>query len=134
MFSKDWFLSDMIPPLPDNPELKYFAAPLISDFNADANIDILIPVCREEACNHVDKFLVWFKGITKWEQFQLDMKELSFFVEENSRVVFRVGEFSLDGYPDLIATAVNSNGNRKGENRTPLVLDNVKSDNGNFSR
>lgn len=128
-----------IPALPDNPELKYFAAPLVSDFNADGLIDLLVPVCREQSCAHVDRFLVWSLAFGKWEQFQLDMKvsnaptsttcqDLSFFVEPESTVVFRAGEFSLDGYPDLIATIVN------GGNRTPLILENVHSDNGNFSR
>ncbi|CAD5215000.1 unnamed protein product [Bursaphelenchus okinawaensis] len=126
---------DMIPDIPDSPDLREFAAPVVSDFNGDLKIDIVIPVCRAVGdCSHIDKFLVWFYGMTKWEQFQLDMKELSFVVEPNSKTVFRVGEFKLDGFPDLIATSVVVNSNRRIETRAPLILENVHADNGNFSR
>uniref|UniRef100_A0A1I7SUA0 T-cell immunomodulatory protein n=1 Tax=Bursaphelenchus xylophilus TaxID=6326 RepID=A0A1I7SUA0_BURXY len=134
MGSSQWNVkSDLVPDLPDSPELQEFAAPLIADFNSDSKIDIVLPVCRaKNDCTHIDKFLVWFDGMVKWEQFQMDMKELAFVVEPNSKTVFRVGEFKLDGYPDLIATSVYTN-NRKTETRAPLIVSNEPGD-GNFSR
>ncbi|KAI6240967.1 hypothetical protein M3Y99_00406500 [Aphelenchoides fujianensis] len=106
----------LIPPLPDNPEIRHFGAPLVGDFNADSNSDVLIPVCREANCARVEKFLAW-------------SSEAELVTEPNSIVTFRVGEFSLDGYPDLIAT-VKMNGMTG-----PMILENVAADNGNnFSR
>ncbi|KAI6188091.1 Protein of unknown function DUF842 domain containing protein [Aphelenchoides besseyi] len=118
----------LIPPLPDDPEIRHFGAPLVGDFNSDQNSDILLPVCREASCTRVDKFLAWSLHWTRWEWFHLDMKEAELIVEPNSIVAFRVGEFSLDGYPDLIAT-VKMNGMTG-----PMILENVASDNGNFTR
>lgn len=56
------------------------------------------------------------------------MKDAEIITEPNSIVVFRVGEFDLNGFPDLIAT-VKINGNIG-----PIVLNNAESDSGNFSR
>ncbi|KAI6215038.1 hypothetical protein M3Y94_00337900 [Aphelenchoides besseyi] len=118
----------LIPPLPDDPDVRHFGAPLVGDFNSDQTSDILLPVCREATCTRVDKFLAWSLHWTRWESSHLDMKEAELIVETNSIVTFRVGEFSLDGYPDLIAT-VKMNGMTG-----PMILENVPSDNGNFTR
>lgn len=48
---------------------------------------------------------------------------------ERSRMVFRVGDFSLDGYPDLIATVKTADGRIM-----PMVIENVDYDNGSFKR
>lgn len=48
-------------------------------------------------------------------------------------MIFRVGDFSLDGYPDVIAT-VRMNRNGK-SSVTPLIIENIEyPDNANFSR
>jgi hypothetical protein len=65
---------DIIPPWTDNPDWRYFAAPLVNDFNSDGANDVLIPICNEKECTHIDKFLVWSDPSNKWEQFRLDMK------------------------------------------------------------
>lgn len=56
----------------DNPSILYYGGPLVSDFNADAVLDILFPGCREETCRHVTHFNIWTKGV--WSSFQLDQK------------------------------------------------------------
>lgn len=86
VFSFTWRnKKDIIPPWFDDPNLQYFAAPLVNDFNSDNNADILIPICREKECKHVDKFTVWSHASNKWELFQLDMKVriLSYLVYNN---------------------------------------------------
>uniref|UniRef100_A0A915EKH9 Uncharacterized protein n=1 Tax=Ditylenchus dipsaci TaxID=166011 RepID=A0A915EKH9_9BILA len=113
--------------MPENPTFLHFGGAVVGDFNADAVLDIMIPVCREEDCRHITHFLVWSKGT--WVYFQLDQKDVEFIAEDKSRTVFRVGDFSLDGYPDLIATVKSPN-----KPPGPMIVDNVESDNGNFYR
>ncbi|KAI1708830.1 protein linkin [Ditylenchus destructor] len=111
----------------DNPSILYYGGPLVSDFNADAVLDILFPGCREETCRHVTHFNIWTKGV--WSSFQLDQKDVEFVTDEKSKTIFRVGDFSLDGFPDLIATVKTS-----GKNAMPMILDNIASDSASFSR
>lgn len=58
--------------IPSSFGAKFFAGPVISDFNADAFLDILIPACQDEECLTVTTCLLWTKG--KWINFPLDLK------------------------------------------------------------
>lgn len=60
----------------------------------------------------------------------LIFKDFELVVDDDSKTLFRVGDFLLDGYPDLIATF------KKGEKTSPMVVENVEySDiNNNFNR
>lgn len=51
-------------------------------------------------------------------------------IDKNSRTIFRVGDFLLDGYPDLIATV------KLGGKTEPMIMENVEysDNNNNFNR
>ncbi|EPB66530.1 FG-GAP repeat protein [Ancylostoma ceylanicum] len=68
-------------------EHQFVGAPMAADFDADGLIELLVPICRKADCKQVTEFANW--------QYTRD-----------SMMLFRVGDFSLDGYPDLVATLV----------------------------
>jgi integrin alpha FG-GAP repeat containing protein 1 len=108
-------------------DLFYFGSGVVTDFDADGSIDLLIPVCRNKDCNNVEYILIYSekKG---WVYFQIDLKDAQLVVEKEGPV-FRVGDFTLDGYPDLIATV------SKGNSIMPVIFENVEyTGNQNFSR
>uniref|UniRef100_A0AC34GVI4 T-cell immunomodulatory protein n=1 Tax=Panagrolaimus sp. ES5 TaxID=591445 RepID=A0AC34GVI4_9BILA len=117
--------------IPDIPvsgvKFDYFGSGVVADFDADGSIDLLIPVCRNDKCNNVEYILIYSekKG---WVYFQIDLKDAQLVVETEGPV-FRVGDFTLDGYPDLIATVI------KGNSIMPVIFENVEyTGNQNFSR
>ncbi|KAK5978488.1 FG-GAP repeat protein, partial [Trichostrongylus colubriformis] len=63
---------------------QFVGAPLAADFDADGLIELLVPICRKEDCK----------------------QSFNILSDEDSLMLFRVGDFSLDGYPDLVATLV----------------------------
>uniref|UniRef100_A0A0K0D3L4 T-cell immunomodulatory protein n=1 Tax=Angiostrongylus cantonensis TaxID=6313 RepID=A0A0K0D3L4_ANGCA len=88
-------------------EHQYVGAPMAADFDADGLIELLVPICRKDNCKQ--NFDILF--------------------DEDTLVLFRVGDFSLDGYPDLVATLVEkkSLGQIKGSDSLllQLVIDNI---------
>ena len=104
----------------------YFGSGVVADFDGDGLIDILVPICREIDCRHVE-YIKIFSHKRGWVSFQLDLKDTELIA--SSDTVFRVGDFTLDGYPDLIATV------SKGQTKMPVVFENVDNNgNLNFSR
>ncbi|KAH7675929.1 FG-GAP repeat family protein, partial [Aphelenchoides avenae] len=138
----NWIREDkLIKPLPDNWATKqYYGNPVVADFNADGTIDIMLPVCKDETCAQVENLLIW--NGERWISLQLDLKSSEIIADSmttesgkviHSNVIFRVGDFSLDGYPDVIAT-VRMNRNGK-SSVTPIIIENIEyPDNANFSR
>lgn len=105
----------------------YFGSGVVADFDGDGMIDILVPICREPDCRHVE-YINIFSPEKGWVYFQLDLKDREL-VWSNDGTVFRVGDFTLDGYPDLIATV------SKGNSKLPVVFENIDyNGNYNFSR
>jgi integrin alpha FG-GAP repeat containing protein 1 len=110
--------------------LEHLGSAVVADFDADGAIEILIPVCSDGHCRKVGTILMWTRN-RGWVHFQLDLKEFDLLEYDSNRndFLFRVGDFSLDGYPDLIVTTVLNN------RVTPMILENVEyPDNANFSR
>lgn len=86
-----------------------------------------MPICRDSACHIVDIIMI-YSPRNGWVYFQLDLKD-SELIPGDDGTVFRVGDFTLDGYPDLIATII------KGDKIMPMVFENVDyNGNLNFSR
>ena len=124
-----WEQLRTIPDIPITTGVKFdnFGSVVVADFDADGSIDLLIPVCRTFTCQNVEYILIYSekKG---WVYFQIDLKD-SQLVVETGGPVFRVGDFTLDGYPDLIATV------SKGDSIMPVIFENVEyTGNQNFSR
>ncbi|CAB3403465.1 unnamed protein product [Caenorhabditis bovis] len=117
-----WMFKDWVPKL-SSAQYAYIGAPFGMDFDADGRMDILVPVCREAECRHVTS-LAMYSHNRGWTNVAIDLQELEVEVEPYSRVIFRVGDFSLDGYPDLVAIAVNKNRNQP--TYTPKVIENVE--------
>uniref|UniRef100_A0A914YZ19 T-cell immunomodulatory protein n=1 Tax=Panagrolaimus superbus TaxID=310955 RepID=A0A914YZ19_9BILA len=123
-----WERLRIIPDIPvSGVKFDYFGSGVVADFDADGSIDLLIPVCRNKDCKIVEYILIYSekKG---WVYFQIDLKDAQLVVEKEGPV-FRVGDFTLDGYPDLIATV------SKGSSIMPVIFENVEyTGNQNFSR
>jgi integrin alpha FG-GAP repeat containing protein 1 len=141
LYFEAWHLTDLaknkaiwqklpvnIPEIPNNGAFKHFGSGVVADFDADGSVDILIPVCREKQCYHVEYILIYSRN-KGWVWFQIDMKDSTLMADlERNEPVFRVGDFTLDGYPDLIATVRTSN------TVMPVIFENVEYNNPNFSR
>ncbi|VDM61419.1 unnamed protein product [Angiostrongylus costaricensis] len=82
---------------------QYVGAPMAADFDADGLIELLVPICRKDNCKQVQTINL--------HSFNLIAEERNFDIlfDEDTLVLFRVGDFSLDGYPDLLATLVIDN-------------------------
>jgi integrin alpha FG-GAP repeat containing protein 1 len=125
-----WKQFNAIPDIPNNgAAFKFFGSGVVADFDADGSIDILIPVCREDLCKHVEYILI-YSAKKGWVYFQIDLKDAELVVDNKHHgPVFRVGDFTLDGYPDLIAAV------SKGNSVMPVIFENVEyNGNLNFSR
>ncbi|MFH4977928.1 hypothetical protein AB6A40_004637 [Gnathostoma spinigerum] len=99
---------------------KFYGAALIADFDADGFIDIGIPWCSNENCGKVEAIKMWSYRTRAWQIYPvtgLDGVELVS-TKRDGNVVFRAGDFSLDGYPDLIALV-------RGKSALPMILANV---------
>uniref|UniRef100_A0A1I8AS62 FG-GAP repeat protein n=1 Tax=Steinernema glaseri TaxID=37863 RepID=A0A1I8AS62_9BILA len=99
-------------------DVQYVGGAVVGDFDGDAAMDILLPVCRDELCRHVDRILWWSKG-QNWTQIKFDLHGNEIVSEEGSKVLFRVGDFNLDGYPDLVAVVRTPNGTSR-----PVLFEN----------
>uniref|UniRef100_A0AAF5CVD4 DNA-directed RNA polymerase I subunit RPA49 n=2 Tax=Strongyloides stercoralis TaxID=6248 RepID=A0AAF5CVD4_STRER len=130
-----WILhKNAIAKIPNNYDEKNLAAPVVSDFDADGHLDIAFPVCSDNGCKKIEKFLIWsnknsskvskselLKEGGEWNYITIDNKESELAVTgKEQAVIFRVGDFNLDGYPDLIAVAKINNGDH------PIILENVE--------
>uniref|UniRef100_A0A7E5A044 T-cell immunomodulatory protein n=1 Tax=Panagrellus redivivus TaxID=6233 RepID=A0A7E5A044_PANRE len=124
--------ASLIPDIPsDGLNTENLGGGTVADFDGDGLIDILVPVCRDKECHYVEKILI-FSTKSGWVYIQLDLKDSQLVVDQDLLIggtVFRVGDFTLDGYPDLIAVASKANG------LVPVIFENVEySGNTNFSR
>ncbi|TKR68116.1 hypothetical protein L596_024148 [Steinernema carpocapsae] len=119
---KQWNYSNqsIVKPIRETPGYNHFGAAIVGDIDGDGLMDILIPVCREEKCIHVDSLLCWTRD-HGWNRMGIDLKDNELSPEAGSKVLFRIGDFTLDGFPDLIA-AVKSNNKDKVH---PMILENV---------
>ncbi|EJD74849.1 FG-GAP repeat family protein [Loa loa] len=98
----------------------YFGAVLFADFDADGVVDIGLPCCADATCRKVVVINMWNHYIGAWQDFHITGLEGSDLVskKDEGNVVFRVGDFSLDGYPDLIALV-------REKTQNPMILENV---------
>lgn len=98
---------------------KHFGAILVADFDADGVVDIGVPLCGDEDCKNVEGIKVWTRQV--WQQFPISGLEGSEIVSSKKpvNIIFRVGDFSLDGYPDLIALI------KEEKSQNPMILENV---------
>ncbi|WKX99618.1 hypothetical protein Q1695_014474 [Nippostrongylus brasiliensis] len=86
-------------------EHQYVGAPMAADFDADGMIELLVPICRKEDCKQVTEFANWQYN-RGWITNAFDLQNFNILSDDDSLMLFRVGDFSLDGYPDLVATLV----------------------------
>lgn len=128
-FSGEWHRKDqLIKEIPSTGlSVGHYGSGVVADFDGDGLIDILVPICRDAACHIVDIIMI-YSPRNGWVYFQLDLKD-SELIPGDDGTVFRVGDFTLDGYPDLIATIIKSG------KIMPMVFENVDyNGNLNFSR
>ncbi|VDK71402.1 unnamed protein product [Anisakis simplex] len=99
---------------------KYYGAALFADFDADGLVDIGIPWCADASCTKIDGIKMWNGRIGTWQHLSVTGLEGSELVSNKGEgnVVFRVGDFSLDGYPDMIALV-------REKTQNPMILENV---------
>uniref|UniRef100_A0A1I7UJ46 T-cell immunomodulatory protein n=1 Tax=Caenorhabditis tropicalis TaxID=1561998 RepID=A0A1I7UJ46_9PELO len=97
-----WRYRDWIPRL-TTAQYPYVAGPVTMDFDSDGEMDILVPICRESECNHIQQIATWSKK-KSWGTVAIDTQEFIMVKEPYSMVIFRVGQFSLDSFPDIVAT------------------------------
>ncbi|CAJ0582260.1 unnamed protein product, partial [Mesorhabditis spiculigera] len=112
-----WVLSPkFIPDIPS--DHNYFGAPLIADFDGDSRIEIVVPVCKDERCDKVTALLFSEALCTEassdcrtssWESMSIDLFDVKIIRSPESYVLFRVGDFDLDGFPDLVGTFTTGN-------------------------
>uniref|UniRef100_A0A183BUM1 T-cell immunomodulatory protein n=1 Tax=Globodera pallida TaxID=36090 RepID=A0A183BUM1_GLOPA len=122
--------------LPALGEGEALASPLVSDVDSDGQLDILVPVCASAKCNSVARLWcysqqtvrtvqidlrVWLEERKGTEQVTLEPE-----IDGQTIVPFRIGDFSQNGYPDLIATVTLPGGS----SRTPMIFENVPDDGG----
>ncbi|CAI4231130.1 unnamed protein product [Auanema sp. JU1783] len=118
-YKNGWQISpSSIPSLGSSPIFEYVGAPIPADFDADGLMELLVPICESRDCSKVSEVYIWQSG-KNWTKHPLDISDLTIVSDKNSKVLFRVGDFSMDGYPDLLVTAI-----EKGKNPLPRVLEN----------
>ncbi|VDO21428.1 unnamed protein product [Haemonchus placei] len=86
--------------------VQFVGAPLAADFDADGLIELLVPICRKENCKQVPQFTDYLFYYYLLKFHWIDLTNFNILSDEDSLILFRVGDFSLDGYPDLVATLV----------------------------
>ncbi|VDM07793.1 unnamed protein product [Wuchereria bancrofti] len=111
----------------DSCPTNYFGAVLFADFDADGLVDIGLPCCADATCRKVVVINMWNHYIGAWQDFHITGLEGSDLVskKDEGNVVFRVGDFSLDGYPDLIALVTSCKDNLVYCISNPMILENV---------
>ena len=101
-------------------ELKFLGQASFADVNLDGDLEVILPVCIDESCKQ-SKILVYEIENSKWYDLHINLKDNDgqnwFFPDTNIRtylyldiVTLRVGDYNLDGYPDVLATLVDSTG------------------------
>ncbi|CAP22035.1 Protein CBR-TAG-256 [Caenorhabditis briggsae] len=95
-----WQYRDWIPTL-TYAQYPAVAAPVVMDMDSDGEIDIIVPICKEASCVQLIQLASFCKS-RLWASVTLDMQDYLVKPEPHSLVVFRVGEFSLNSFPDLV--------------------------------
>lgn len=97
---------------------KYYASPLFADFDADGVMDIAVPICVDQYCRKVESIRMWLghSWVLVPAYGLVDTEVIS--PKEPVSVAFRVGDFTLDGYPDLVALI------REQNRLNPMILEN----------
>ncbi|CAI2348525.1 unnamed protein product [Caenorhabditis sp. 36 PRJEB53466] len=103
----NWQYRPWIPKL-SQAQYAYVAAPVAMDFDSDGEMDLLVPICREVECLHITQMAVWSKS-RQWGTVACDMQDFTVKRDPYSLVVFRVGDLSLDSYPDMLAIVQSPN-------------------------
>ncbi|CAK5006913.1 unnamed protein product [Meloidogyne enterolobii] len=124
---------------PNTEKSQYLASPLVADVDSDGFQEILVPLCDSKECTSVSTIWCYKFNETlnkaQWRTIALDFgnQKATIFpeVDGDTRVLFRIGDFSQNGFPDLIATISLSGGMK-----VPLILENVIDTNtaANFNR
>ncbi|EGT56692.1 CBN-TAG-256 protein [Caenorhabditis brenneri] len=96
-----WQYKEWIPKLAAA-QYAFVAAPVVMDFDSDGELDILVPICREADCSHITQMASWSMK-KSWGTVACDLQDYIVKKDPFSLVVFRVGEFSLDSFPDITA-------------------------------
>uniref|UniRef100_A0A914GWF4 T-cell immunomodulatory protein n=1 Tax=Globodera rostochiensis TaxID=31243 RepID=A0A914GWF4_GLORO len=112
--------------LPALGEGEALASPLVSDVDSDGQLDILVPVCASAKCNSVVRLWCYSRLTVRVVQIDLRQVTLEPEIDGQTIVPFRIGDFSLNGYPDLIATVTLPGGS----SRTPMIFENAPDDGG----
>jgi len=87
--------------LPDSVQSQYIGGPVVSDFNADARLDILIPICGDEACRTIANLLMLSNFV--WTTFQINMQVGMKHYLIRSRLKF-VSALKAIGPPQFVGT------------------------------
>ncbi|CAJ0939808.1 unnamed protein product, partial [Mesorhabditis belari] len=106
-----WAMNEFVQ-IPSLPSTSHHGAPFVADFNGNGRMEIAVPTCSEERCETVTALsLLEIVGDCvdhcvkpAWEQASIDISGMKIVLSEGSKVLFRVGDFNLDGFPDLVAT------------------------------
>ncbi|KAL3111588.1 hypothetical protein niasHT_019935 [Heterodera trifolii] len=125
VWSENKALSVQLPALAEGEVL---ASPLVSDVDSDGQLDILIPVCASAACTIVAR--LWCYSRQTVRTVQIDFRQVTLVPEIDGQTIvpFRIGDFSQNGFPDLIATVTPPGGSK-----TPMIFENIPDD-GSYPR
>ncbi|XP_053402871.1 T-cell immunomodulatory protein-like [Mercenaria mercenaria] len=103
-------------------ELKVIGQFVFADFDGDLYADVLVPACLDEACTQ-SLILVYWQTNQKWVKLPVGLsygqRTWNFIPQDQSGapeflkvpITLRVGDFNLDGFPDLLAVVGNATGN-----------------------
>ncbi|CAI5446215.1 unnamed protein product [Caenorhabditis angaria] len=104
----------------------FVGAPIPMDYDGDGMIDLLVPICRELACTHVTS-LASYSFTKGWSNVAIDMQELEIIrADPYSRVLFRVGDYFANGFPDLLTVVYSSNIENKTRTKSVKLIQNTE--------
>uniref|UniRef100_A0AC35U9Y4 T-cell immunomodulatory protein n=1 Tax=Rhabditophanes sp. KR3021 TaxID=114890 RepID=A0AC35U9Y4_9BILA len=122
-----WVIEEnAIAKMPKEYDERKLASPIVSDFDADGHLDIAFPICSDDNCKKIEKFIIWSNKGDKTSHgeyfyFGVDSKESDLVMSDiDGKIMFRVGDFNLDGFPDLVAVAKINNGEH------PVILESIE--------